>query len=211
MSENGFHVHGAHEHALEHAAESGDSLASRIAVMTAILSTVGAVFSYQGGFTQNEALIHKNQSILYKNESVLKKTQASNQWNYYQAKSSKQNLAELAAAIVPEGRRPQYLDEVERYKKEKKEIQVEAEKLEAEVTKFDALSDESNRKSAEAMHPHHRLAAAMTLIQIAISLASITVLTRKIWLFWGAGIAAAIGGVLWAMAGGAGMLLDLVH
>ena len=104
-----------------------------------------------------------------------------------------------------------YLDEVERYKKEKKEIQVEAEKLEAEVGKFDALSDESNQKSAEAMHPHHQLALAMTLIQIAISLASITVLTRKIWLFWGAGIAAGIGGVLWVTAGGVGMLLSLVH
>jgi uncharacterized protein (DUF305 family) len=211
MSENGFHVHGAHDHAVEHGAHSGDSLASRIAVMTAILSTVGAVFSFQGGFTQNEALMHKNQSILYKNESVLKKTQASNQWNYYQAKSSKQNLAELAAAIVPAAQRQQYLDEVERYKKEKKEIQAEAEKLEADVAKYNALSDESDKKSAEAMHPHHQLAMAMTLIQIAISLASITVLTRKIWLFWGAGVAAGIGFVLWVTAGGPALLASLLH
>jgi len=49
MAEEGFEVHGPEHHAVEHSARSGDSLASRIAVMTAILSTVGAVFSYQGG------------------------------------------------------------------------------------------------------------------------------------------------------------------
>ncbi len=47
------------------------------------------------------------------------------------------------------------------------------------------------------MHPHHKLAQAMTLVQIAISLASITVLTRKRWLFYVAGAAAAGGIVLW--------------
>ena len=211
MSENGFHVHGAHDHAVEHGAQSGDSLASRIAVMTAVLATIGAIFSYQGGFTQNEALIYKNESILLKNNSVLKKTEASNQWNYYQGKSNKQNLAELAAAIAPEGKRAFYLAEVERYKKEKNEIRLEAEKLEADVKKFDALSEEANKKSEQSMHPHHQLALAMTLEQIAISLASITVLTRKIWLFWGAAVTASMGFVLWVMAGGPGLLGNLLH
>lgn len=44
------------------------------------------------------------------------------------------------------------------------------------------------------MVPHHKLAQAMTLIQIAISLASITVLTRKKWLFAIARVAA-LGGI----------------
>jgi hypothetical protein len=50
------------------------------------------------------------------------------------------------------------------------------------------------------MHPHHKLAESMTFIQIAISLASITVLTRKRWLFIAAGVAATIGVTLWALA-----------
>jgi hypothetical protein len=50
------------------------------------------------------------------------------------------------------------------------------------------------------MHPHHKLAQAMTLIQIAISLASITVLTRRKWLFVVAGVAAAGGLVMWGLA-----------
>ncbi len=87
MSE-GFHVHGPHDHEVEHKAHSGDPMAARVAVMTAILATIGALISYQGGATQNAAL-------LYKNEAAIKKTEASDQWNFYQAKSSKQNLAEL--------------------------------------------------------------------------------------------------------------------
>jgi len=183
MSEGGFHVHGPHDHAVEHAAQSGDSLASRVAVVTAILSTVGAVVGYQGGATQNEAM-------MFKNEAVLKKTEASDQWAFYQAKSNKQNLAELAAGMAPKDKQDFYRQEQERYKKEKAEIKLVAEKLEAD-------SKKANDASEAAMHPHHRLAQALTLMQVAISLASITVLTRKTWLFWGALGSAAGGAVLW--------------
>jgi Domain of unknown function (DUF4337) len=186
MSEESFEVDGPEKHAVEHQAHSGDSLAGRIAVMTAILATVGAVFSYQGGSTQNDAM-------MYKNDALLKRTEASDQWAFYQAKSTKQHLAELAAAIVPGDRKAAYQAEVERYKQEKKEIQARAEALEAESKKFNELSEHS-------LHPHHRLAQATTLIQIAISLAAITVLTRKLWLFWGSGLAAGLGIVLWVLA-----------
>ena len=73
---------------------------------------------------------------------------------------------------------------------------MKAEALEAE-------SEKANEKSEHAMHPHHKLAQAMTLIQIAISLASITVLTRKKWLFAVAGVAAAGGLAMWGLALGA--------
>src|SRR5262245_54396896 len=89
MSHGHFHVHGPHDHQLEHAAQhgAGDRFSGRIAVLTAILATAGALMSYQGGATQANAM-------LYKNNAAIKKTEASNQWNYYQAKSSKQNLSE---------------------------------------------------------------------------------------------------------------------
>ena len=183
MSEHGFHVHGPHDHAVEHGAHSGDGLASRVAVMTAILSTVGAVVGYQGGATQNEAM-------MFKNEAVLRKAEAANQWAYYQAKSNKQNLAELALALAPAEKKDFYQSEIERYKKEKAEIKEKADAIEEAVNK-------ANEQSEAALHPHERMAQALTLVQIAISLASITVLTRRIWLFWGAGIAAVAGGVMW--------------
>jgi hypothetical protein len=186
MSGHGFHVHGAHEHEVEHQAHGGPGLAQYVAIFTAILSTIGAIVSYQGGAAQNEAM-------LYKNEAVLKKTQASDQWNFYQAKSTKGHLMELAANIAPTDKAEYYKKQIEKYEKEKKEIREKAEELEKQST-------EANQHSEHLLHPHHRLAQAMTLIQIAISLASITVLTRKRWLFILAAVAATGGIGLWGMA-----------
>lgn len=171
MSEDHFHVHGPHDHAVEHAAHQSDNFASRIAVATAILSTVGALFSFQGGAAQNDAL-------LFKNEAAIKKTEASDQWNHYQAKGSKQNLAELGANLTTGAAHEKFLQSEEHYKTDKEEIRKKAEALEAESR----LADE---KSEAAMHTHHRWALAMTAVQISISLAAITLLTRKKWLQFG--------------------------
>jgi len=165
MSQDHFHVHGPHDHEMEHAVHSGDPLAGRIAMMTAIFATIGALFGYMAGATQNDALLSKN-------EAAIRTLEASDQWNFYQAKSSKQNLAELGATLTTGEPQARYLQEIERYKKEKDEIMTAAKKLE------DA-GKEANKKSAAAMHVHHRWAQAMTLIQIAIALAAITILTRN--------------------------------
>lgn len=186
MSENGFHVHGTDEHEVEHQVQSGDKLAGRVALFTAILASIGAIVSYQGGATQNEAM-------LLKNEAVLKKAQASDQWNFYQSKSGKGHLMELAAELAPAQKRDAYNDKIQKYETEKKEIRLKAEALEAE-------SEKANEQSEHLLHPHHKLAQAMTLIQIAISLASITVLTRKKWLFYVAAVAAAGGVFMWVSA-----------
>ena len=90
-------------------------------MFTAIVATVGAIFGYMSGATQANA-------GLYKNNAAIKKTEASNQWNYYQAKSSKQNLAELALELSP-AKREFYETEIKRYKAEKAEIRLAAEML----------------------------------------------------------------------------------
>jgi len=180
MSGQHLHVHGAHDHELEHKAKHGDGLAQRIAIFTAILATVGAIVSFLGGHTQNQALY-------YKNNAVLKKAEASDQWNYYQAKSQKESLAKFAASIINDPEKQTfYKQEAERYAKEKEEIKLKAEAIEKE-------SAESNKQSEEALHPHEKLAVSMTFLQIAIALASVTALTNKRWLLYGAGMAALLG------------------
>lgn len=132
MSGHGFHVHGPHDHEVEHVTQhGGDSFTSRLAVLTAILSTIGALFGYMGGHSQNSAL-------LFKNEAAIQKTSASDQWNYYQAKSNKQNLAELSLTLT---------------------------------------SGEAQEKFRQSL--------ATTLLQIAIALSAITLLTRKRWMLVG--------------------------
>jgi len=141
-----------------------------------------------GGATQASA-------GLYKNNAAIKKTEASNQWNFYQAKSSKQNLTELALELAPAGKKEFYDAEIKRYKTEKADIKVVAEKLEAESKEWDRQSDEQ-------MHQHHRWAQATTLLQVAIALAAIALLTRKRWLeyaMFGAGALGLSIGILAAM------------
>jgi hypothetical protein len=187
MSEGGFHVHGPHDHALEHAAQHEPAgMAGQLAVITAILATVGAMFAYMGGATQANA-------GLYKNTAAIKKTEASNQWNYYQAKSGKQNLSELAVELAPEARKSFYQDEVKRYKTEKAEVMTEAQKLDKESTEWD-------KKSDEQMHQHHRWAQATTALQIAIAMAAIALLTRKRWLEYAVFGVSAVGMALGAAA-----------
>lgn len=188
MSGGKFHVHGPHDHALEHEAQGeGAGFVQWVAIFTAILATVGAIVSYQGGHTQNEALY-------FKNEAVLKKADASNQWAYYQGKSTKQNLAELAEALSNDAeKKAKYAGEVKRYSMEKEEIKKKAEALEKQ-------SLEADEKSKHALYPHDKLAQSMTFIQIAISLAAICVLTRRRWMLGVAGMAAAVGLVYWGWA-----------
>lgn len=189
MSGHGFHVHGPHDHELEHAAQ-GDhgkgGMVAQIAVVTAIIATVGAVFSYQGGATQSNA-------GLYKNNAAIKKTEASNQWNFFQAKSTKQSLSELARDLAPEDKKIIYQAKIDRYEKEKNDIKIVAEKLEAESTAWDHSSDEQ-------MHQHHRWAQATTVLQVSIALAAIALLTRKKWLEYAMFALAGVGLVLGGLA-----------
>jgi hypothetical protein len=153
-------------------------------VTTAILATIGALFSYQGGATQADAM-------LYKNNAAIKKTEAANQWNYFQAKNSKQNLAELAMLLVP-GQQDRFKSDMQRYAQEKALIAKDAERIEAESKEWD-------KRSEHELHIHHRWAQATTFLQIAIALSAIALLTRKRWLLWGVYGVAALG-AFWGVA-----------
>ena len=196
MSGHGFHVHGPHDHELEHAAQGGHGgdhgdgdkggFIGQIAVVTAIIATVGAVFSYQGGATQANA-------GLYKNNAAIKKTEASNQWSYFQSKSTKQALTEFAMDLSPEDKKVKLKAKIDRYEKEKGEIKLNAEKLETEVVNWEKQSDEQ-------MHQHHRWAQATTVLQVSIALAAIALLTRKRWLEYGMFALAGVGVIIGAAA-----------
>ena len=193
MSGHGFHVHGPHDHELEHAQQGGHgnghgdhgSMINQIALFTAIIATVGALFGYMGGATQANA-------GLFKNNAAIKKTEASNQWNYFQSKSTKQSLAELARGFAPEDKKAFYQGKVDRYEKEKGEIKLVADKMEAEATAWDKQSDEQ-------MHQHHRWAQSTTVLQVSIALAAIALLTKKKWLE-----------VAMFIAGGAGLVVGVL-
>jgi chorismate mutase len=184
---SGFHVHGPHDHEMEHAAEHAAAhgevggMTGQLAVITAVLATVGALFSYMGGATQADA-------ALAKNDAAIRKTEASDQWNFYQAKNARQAIVELGLDLVPADKRDQYAKAIAKYKSDKDPIMDKAKALEKEAASFDEQSE-------RLMHQHHRWAAATTFIQIAIALAA-----RRRWLEWGTLGVAAIGVVTGVLA-----------
>lgn len=166
----GIEIPEGHQEHIEHVAhEGGGGLVRWIAIFTAVISTVGAVIGHQAEEIANSA-------ILLKNEAALKKTDAADQWSYYQAVSTKSHLMELAMSLVPADQRPPFADKIKKYEKQKDEIQKQANKLEAESAK-------ANRDSAALAPPRGNYMYALALLQVAISVVSVTVLTRQRWLF----------------------------
>jgi hypothetical protein len=175
-----FEVKGPHEAVLE-AGETDENTKfnGTLAVMTAVMATIGALLSYQANISLGEA-------IIYKNEASIKKTEASDQWNYYQAKSNKQNLAELASKLTAGADREASLQAMQRYETEKTSIKSQAEQI-------DQLAHQADQSSETSLHAHHRWATGTTALQIGISLAAIALLTRRKWLEYVSLLCATIG------------------
>lgn len=187
MSEHGFHVHGPHDHELEHAAHSAvGSFAGRLAVVTAVLATIGALFSFMSGATESEAM-------RFDNDAATRRTEAAAQWAAFGVLSGKQRVVELAAELAPDARRAQFQQEAARLDAESAAIRAAARRLDAEAIDLDNQSDEQLRH-------HHRWAEATTVLQISIAMAAIALLTKRRWLQYGVFGLGAAGTVLGVMA-----------
>jgi ABC-type multidrug transport system fused ATPase/permease subunit len=162
----------------------------RVALITAIFAVILAVSSLGG----NKAM----------KEMLLAQQQASNQWSYYQAKVIREqlyrsqkmlleaSLIERAGSMKPEARErieamvKKMADEEARYNQEKKEVEQEARKLEKE------------RDLHRSKDPFFEFAEV--LLQIAIVMASVSILATAPRIFYFS-IGAAILGALFALNG----------
>lgn len=188
MSEHGFHVHGPHDHELDHAAHGvHGGFGGRLAVITAILATVGSIFSYMSGTTEVEAM-------QLGNEAAIRRNDADNRWGNELTVASRMHLAELAVELVPDARKAHFNELAQRMRDERDKYRAEAERLDAEAVALDERSD-------RLLHYHHRWSQATTVLQIAIALAAIALLTKRGWLVWGVcalgGIGALMGVLAW--------------
>jgi len=129
-------------------------------------------------------------------EELLLQTRASDQWAYFQAKNIRlhemQGIADVLGSIQSvdkektEAMREQYLKDVERYDKDKDEISEKAKELENERELVSRRED--------------RYDAAEVILEIALIICSLTLLTKKKF-FWLAGILVGICGVAVAVSG----------
>jgi hypothetical protein len=94
-------------------------------------------------------------------------------------------LNELAVILAPQ-RAPELEVQIVKYGRQRQE-------LESAARQLDRKSEQADREAQHALAPHNKLAIAMTFLQIAIALGSITALTRRRWLMWAAGLCGLVG------------------
>mgnify|MGYP001767364699 CR=1 FL=1 len=174
------HQHVEHAEHAEHAAHSGDGFAIKVSATIAGLAVVAAIIASLESMETASLLGAKN-------EAVLKQSQASNQWAYYQAKSVKQNLYELAIPTAGE-KAADYAARAKRYDEEIVEIQKKANELEE-------ARDHALHQGEGHEHRHHGLTIAATLVHVGIAVTTLAIITKgKRWP-WYAGMALAAAGV----------------
>ena len=166
------------EHA-EHAVESGSSFLITVSATIAVLAVAAAVIA---SFETYET----GTSIGEKNEAVLKQNQASDQWAYYQAKSLKQKMYEIAVA-TGNTNGGDFAKQATRYDEEGKEVQKQAQEL--EKARDEKLAEAQKHEARE-----HGLTFSATLVHVGIAIATISIITRGQRWPW-------IGSILLGLAG----------
>ena len=162
------------EHLSEEIQEKAEEKRERwtlyVALSTALMAVLAAVAGLLAGHHANEALIER--------------AKASDQWNFYQAKNLKQEIAANTDQILhalgkTDTTVKDHAADIARYEKEKADIRKEAE--------------EDEKKSVAHLDKHVPLASAVTAFQIAIAISAISILTRRKKLWFGSLVLTAIG------------------
>lgn len=171
------HEHGEHE-------SEGDEQRKRFTMRSAITASVLAVGAALASLLSGHAA----------NEAIIKTVEASDQWAYYQANSTKAHLFEsnraLILAIKGDGgsaaATKSFEDKLAKYEKQKEEIKRAAEALE--------------QTAQREFQKHQNCSLSVACFQIGIVLASVAILARSKWLYWGS-IVAGIVAVVYAAIG----------
>jgi hypothetical protein len=168
-----------HQHHEEHARHEAEKRQLRLpAITAALLAVCAAIGSLLSGHAANQA--------------ILTQTKASDEWAYYQSKSTKGHLYEVGGKIVDALARDQsprtghadqvltdFRAQIGKYEKEKETSQDKAKDLEAE--------------SQHEFHKHHQFALGVASFQVGIVLSSISILVRYRWLYMASLVAGAAG------------------
>ncbi len=163
------------EEIAHHAHETTERWIMGVALTAALLAACAAV----------NALVSEYYAVKAMDEQI----RCADQWNYYQAKGIKaavlSNKIDLRHVLGKETD-PKDLDKLKRYGEEQEEISAKATELQT--------------ASARHLSHHEAMAPGVTMFQLAIAIAAISVLTgRKA--FWYVAIAGGIVGILFCANG----------
>lgn len=165
---------------LKENAEHGEHGLAPVTITMAIVAVIVAAISLLGHRSDTEAL--------------LSQTRSTDQWAYYQAKDTRLHAYETfidqlslsSGQADAEKMKVKYDAQVEKYAEQEKEIEDSAKEAEADVTK--------NLRRAD------RFDLGEVLLEAALVICSITLLTRK-RVFWGIGLLFGVAGIALGVAG----------
>ena len=150
------------EHA-EHAVHLGDPFLTKVSITIAVLAVIAATI---GSLETLETAA----AIGKKNEAVLLQNRATDNWNFYQAKSIKKNLYAIGAANG--GPKAQdFQKQADGYGAEEQMLFDKGEALERQT-------EEKLQDSERHEHRHHILTIAVTFLHVAIAIATIAIIVR---------------------------------
>jgi hypothetical protein len=171
------------EHA-QHAAHLSSSFLTNVSITIAILAVVAATVG-------SLETIETAATIGAKNEAVLLQNKATDNWNFYQAKSIKKNMYEIAATAIPDAK-ADLKQQAQRYGSDEKDLFAKGQALEQ-------ATEAKLHESAQHEHRHEILTVAVTLLHVSIAIATISIIMAgRRWPWYGS-IALGIAGSLGAL------------
>ncbi len=143
-----------------------DAFAGRVSLLVALLAVVTAATSSLENTETAAAITNFSRAVLAQDK-------ATDQWNFFEAKSLKKNMLEIAAA----GGGPKAADFARKAQKEDVDQAAAAAKAKTFEDQRDLALQESERHEGR----HHRLAIAAALLEIGIAVSTIAIITRRHW------------------------------
>ena len=179
------HEHAQHAAHAAHASHDGppNPLISQVTLTIAVLAVAAAIVA-------SLETTEGDRTIVAKNDAVLEQNRATDQWNFFQAKSLKKNLYALAADQGG-AKSADYAKVAAKNAAEQEGIQKQARSIEA---KRDAFSEKADRLETR----HHWLTIASTLLHMSIAIATLSIILTRRWP-WATSLVFAAGGVVLAV------------
>jgi hypothetical protein len=158
-------VNEQHERAAE-AHKEKDAFVSRVSILVAVLAVVTAATSSLENTETAGAITDSSRAVLAQDK-------ATDQWNFFEAKSLKKNLYDVAASAGG--------PKAEDYAKKSAHEAEGQDAAQDQAKEFEKKRDEALESSEKHEHRHHRLAIAATLLEIGIAISTVAIITRKHW------------------------------
>jgi hypothetical protein len=165
------------EHAV-HAASEGGLRAAIVPLSIAVMAVAAGLL---GGLESTAS----SNAIIARSDASIRRNEASDLWSQYQAESLKKHLYGIAAEQVG-ANSATFKAQADSFAAEEVTLQAQAKAKEQETELQIAVSE-------NAMERHHQLTYATGIVQLAIALASISIVIRRRWLWYGSLACLAIG------------------